>query len=38
MGMRAEWQEARKTLALLQRITATARGSRWQSGYAGEPG
>jgi hypothetical protein len=29
-GMRAGWQEGRKTLASLQRTAATALGSRWQ--------
>src|SRR5579864_5787765 len=33
-GVRAGWQEWRKTLARLQRTTATLPGSRWQRGAA----
>src|SRR6478672_3222610 len=36
-GVRTVWQEWRKTLARLQRFTATARGSRWHSDRAGRP-
>jgi len=32
-GVRAEWQEQRKTPAGEQRTTARTRGSRWQSGW-----
>ena len=37
-GVRAEWQKRRKTLARLQRTTATMRGSRWQCRIGGSAG
>src|SRR5579883_3575924 len=38
VGVRAEWQEWPKTLACLQRITATRFGSRWRSLQGGQAG